>query len=195
MKPRSWDSTRPRERACLKARGLVLMLAGLSCVVAGGGVQARIMGINHTHWAINHFAVDGHSGLDIIGPWQGGGGGHISLPSEWLPGMTVRVDWETGVGSYAGFPGFADRTKYLAWIAQADAQKRQHSKFAPVPDYTNQKVCGVTVHFLPCDEIQVTTSCYGYGHPDYPIKTPLRLPEPQSCPALSESAPAQGAPL
>ncbi len=28
--------------------------------------------------------------------------------------MTVRVEWETGQGSSAGFPGFADEAKYLA---------------------------------------------------------------------------------
>ena len=174
-------------------RTLVLMLAGLAGIAAAGSVQARIMGINHTHWAINHFAVDGHSGLDVIGAWQGGGGGHISLPPEWVPGMTVRVDWETGSDSTEGFPGFADRAEYRKWFESIEAQKRHHSKFASVPDYSDQKVCGVTVHFLPCDEIQVTTSCYGFGHPDYPIKTPLRLPEPQSCPASSASIPAQGA--
>lgn len=36
---------------------------------------STIEGINHTHWAINRFSVDGRSGLDIIGPYQGGEGG------------------------------------------------------------------------------------------------------------------------
>jgi hypothetical protein len=99
--------------------------------------------------------------------------------------LTVRVDWETGAGSARDFPGFADRPKFLAWREKILAQKRRHSKVVPVPDYTDQKVCGITVHFLPCDEIQVTTSCYAYGSPEYPIKTPLQLPEPQSCPAKS----------
>ncbi|HBQ2552483.1 TPA: DUF3304 domain-containing protein, partial [Klebsiella variicola] len=40
--------------------------------VSGGG--GTIEAINHTHWAINHFSVNGQSGVDIIGPWQGGGG-------------------------------------------------------------------------------------------------------------------------
>ncbi|MEE1922949.1 DUF3304 domain-containing protein [Pseudomonas sp. 148P] len=151
-------------------------------MVGSGDAHARIIGINHTHWAINHFAVDGHSGLDAIGAWQGGGGGHISLPAEWVPGMMVQIDWETGSDSTDGFPGFADRAKYRVWVESIEAQKRRHSRVVPVPDYTNQKVCGVTVHFLPCDEIQVTTSCKGHGHPDYPINIPLKLPEPQSCP-------------
>jgi hypothetical protein len=78
------------------------------------------------------------------------------------------------------FPGFDDRPKYLAWVKKNDALTRQHSKDVSVPDYSEQEVCSITVHFLPCDELQVTTSCHAYGSPAYPIKTRLRLPEPQS---------------
>ncbi len=52
----------------------------------------------------------------------------------------------------------------------------------PVPDYNGQDVCGITVHFLPCDEVKVTTSCYTYGSPAYPIKEPIRMKEPKTCP-------------
>jgi hypothetical protein len=62
------------------------------------------------------------------------------------------------------------------------AKDRQHSKVVAVPDYTGQDTCGITVHFLPCDEIKVTTSCYTYDNPNYPIKEPIQLPEPTSCP-------------
>ena len=164
-------------------RILLAVCAPIVAVLASTAQASTIGGVNHTHWAINHFSVDGRSAIDIIGPYQGGGGGCCYIaPTRWQPGMTVRVDWETGVGSSKGFPGFADEVKYLTWRDQIRAQKRQHSKLVPVPDYTGQKVCGITVHFLPCDELQVTTSCYAYGSPQYPIKTPLRLPEPQSCP-------------
>ena len=165
-------------------RPLLGVLCGLAATVLAQNAQASTLeGINHTHWAINHFSVNGRSGIDIIGPYQGGGGGCCYIaPSRWQPGMTVRVDWETGSAYSDGFPGFSDRAKYYAWLDKIDAQKRQHSKLVVVPDYSGQKVCGITVHFLPCDELQVTTSCYAYGSPEYPIKTPLQLPEPQSCP-------------
>ncbi|MBG2657999.1 DUF3304 domain-containing protein, partial [Klebsiella oxytoca] len=52
----------------------------------------------------------------------------------------------------------------------------------PVPDYTGQKTCGIKVHFLPCDQIKVTTSCYDYGNPNYPIKDPIKMEEPKVCP-------------
>ncbi|EPM44116.1 hypothetical protein A247_24280, partial [Pseudomonas syringae pv. actinidiae ICMP 19099] len=148
-------------------RHRLALLATLVGVLLAQSAQASTLeAINHTHWAINRFSVDGRSGLDIIGPYQGGGGGCCYIaPSRWKPGMTVRVDWETGVAYSDDFPGFADRPKYFAWKQKVNAQKRQHSKTLPVPDYNGQKVCGLTVHFLPCDELQVTTSCHAYGSP------------------------------
>ena len=168
----------------LNVRHLVIGLASLACVsLAQRAHSSAIYGVNHTHWAINHFSVEGRSAIDIIGPYQGGGGGCWYIaPERWQPGVAVRVDWETGVGSSIDFPGLGDWSKFLDWRDAVLAQRRKHSKLVSVPDYTDQKVCGITVHFLPCDDIQVSTSCYAYGSPEYPIKTPLQLPEPQSCP-------------
>lgn len=146
-------------------------------------VAGTMEAINHTHWAINSFSVNGQSGIDTIGPYQGGGGGCcFGVPPKWKPGMTVRIDWETGVGSSDDFPGFADRKKYDAWKKKIHAQKKQHSKIVLVPDYNGRKTCGITVHFLPCDEVKVTTSCITYGNPSYPIKEPIRMKEPKVCP-------------
>lgn len=168
------------------ARTLVV-IAAFGCsfsIVEASTIEA----VNHTHWAINRFSVDGRSGIDIIGAYQGGGGGCCYfVPEQWRSGMTVQVDWETGVASSAGFPGYADEQKFQAWVDAGEAQKRSHSKVVPIPDYTGQKVCGITVHFLPCDVVQVTTSCYAYGAPEYPIKIPLELPVPQSCPQPDRS--------
>ncbi|EPZ6979905.1 DUF3304 domain-containing protein, partial [Klebsiella pneumoniae] len=118
----------------------LLLLTGCAqpAAQAGGGT---IKAINHTKWAINHFSVNGQSGIDIIGPFQGGGGGCcFSVPARWTPGMTVRVDWETGVGSSAGFPGYEDEKKFLEWARNIKAQNRQHSKTVPLPDYNGQDV-------------------------------------------------------
>lgn len=159
--------------------GVVLLLTGSPTAFAG-----TIEAINHTKWAINHFSVNGQSGLDAIGPFQGGGGGCCySAPSSWKPGMTVRVDWETGVGSSEGFPGFQNREKYLAWVKKLEAQIKQHSRTVPLPPYTStDKTCGITVHFLPCDQVKVTTSCADYGSPAYPVKDPIEMKEPAVCP-------------
>ncbi|MDF3934973.1 DUF3304 domain-containing protein [Pseudomonas citronellolis] len=163
----------------------IATVTAAGCAAAPLSAQAgsgTIDGINHTHWAINRFGVNGRSAVDIIGPYQGGGGACcFAVPAQWKPGLTVRVDWETGVGGSKGFPGFADREKYYAWLDKMESQKRQHSQLVPVPDYRGQETCGITVHFLPCDQIKVTTSCLTYGNPDYPIKEPLKLAEPKTC--------------
>ncbi|MDR0277397.1 MAG: DUF3304 domain-containing protein [Paucimonas sp.] len=177
------------ERKGIRWRAVV---CGLVAMLSGTAAQAGILGgINHTHWAINRFSVDGRSGLDSLGPWQGGGGGHYSVPGRWQPGMTVRVEWETAIAYSDHIPSFADWPRYLEWVESVDAQKRRLSRDVPVPDYAGQPTCGLTIHFLPCDEIQVTTSCHPYGSADYPIKTPLELPKPPSCP-VAEATSGQG---
>ena len=149
--------------------------------ISGG--SGTIEAVNHTHWAINHFSVDGQSGLDIIGPWQGGGGGCCyGVPTKWKPGMTVKVEWQTGEASTDDFPGYEHWDKYLEWEKKIKESHREHSRIVPVSDYTGQKTCGIKVHFLPCDQIKVTTSCYDYGNPNYPIKDPIKMEEPKVCP-------------
>lgn len=166
----------------------------------GGAIEA----INHTSWAINHFSVNGVNAIDIIGPYQGGGGGgSYAAPPVWPPNLTVKVDWETGVAFASDVPeipkpkepdtsGMNKEARYQAWEAYAlkrrawskkiDAFSKEHSRIVSVPDYTGQKTCGITVHFLPCDQIKVTTSCADYGSPDYPIKDPVHLEKPAVCP-------------
>ncbi|MGY4495571.1 DUF3304 domain-containing protein [Pseudomonas sp. TE3610] len=170
----------------LRGAGLRKGVALLCCLGAGitaQGVRAGLIeAVNHTHWAINRFSVDGEPGLDIIGPYQGGGGGCCYVaPAQWRPDLTVRVTWQAGIAFADDSPGFANWPKYLEWERKVDAQTRHLTRVVSVPNYDGEKRCGITVHFLPCDELQVTTSCYAYGSPHYPIKTPLRLPEPLSC--------------
>ena len=151
--------------------------------VASTAQAGVIVAINHTHWGINSFSVNGQSGLDIIGPYQGGGGACcFSVPGRWYPGMTVRVEWETGAGDTQGFPGFHKREEYLEWRNKMKKLNRQHTKDVPLAEYKIADTCGITVHFLPCDEIKLTTTCILPGSPSYPIKEPLRMKEPKVCP-------------
>jgi hypothetical protein len=180
---------------------IFLLLAGFSQSVIGGTIEA----INHTKWAINHFSVDGRSGLDVIGPFQGGGGGCCySAPAQWKPGMTVRVDWITGVAFASDVPEIpkpkrpnldgmdaktADLkameyfTKLQKWQQIIKAMNKQHTRVVPLPPYTSgEKTCGITVHFFPCDRVKITTSCADYGNPGHPIKEPIEMKEPKVCP-------------
>nr|WP_240775770.1 DUF3304 domain-containing protein [Nissabacter sp. SGAir0207] len=182
------------------------MLAGL-CLLASSSLAlaGTIEAINHTKWAINHFSVDGQSGIDVISPFQGGGGGCCYMaPTQWKPGMTVRVDWETGVAFADDVPEIpkpkrpnldhmdaktADSvalqyaTELQKWQLKIKSMSKTHTQQVPLPPYTSgQKKCGITVHFLPCDAVKVTTSCADYGSPDYPIKEPVHMKEPAVCP-------------
>ena len=179
--------------------GVVLLLTDSPIAFAG-----IIEAINHTKWAINHFSVNGQSGLDAIGPFQGGGGGCCyRAPPSWKPGMTVRIDWETGLGSTLDMTepkpippnttGMSQKDRNRAWdeysarnrewFAKIRRMKKQHSRIVPLPPYTStDKTCGITVHFQPCDQVKVTTSCADYGSPAYPVKDPIQMKEPAVCP-------------
>ncbi len=139
--------------------------------VSGGG--GTIKAINHTKWAINHFSVNGQSGIDSIGPFQGGGGGgYFGVPPKWEPGMTVKISGNR-CWVFNGFSGFGDDKKSLNG-KKIKSQNREHSAIVPVPDYNSQKTCGIKIHFLPCDKVKVTTSCYDYGNPITRLRIRLR---------------------
>ena len=114
-------------------RVALAFLAGPPLLLSAYAVDASaIYGVNHTHWAINRFSVDGRSAVDIIGPYQGGGGGCCyGAPERWYPGLTVRVDWETGAGSSIDFPGTEDWSKVLAWREKSWRRSAGKAKSSP----------------------------------------------------------------
>ena len=61
--------------SAIKSRLLARVCAAVGAVLVQSAQASTLEAINHTHWAINRFSVDGRSGIDIIGPYQGGGGG------------------------------------------------------------------------------------------------------------------------
>ncbi|WP_345827848.1 DUF3304 domain-containing protein [Pantoea sp. BRR-3P] len=180
--------------------GVLLLTAFFQPAFAG-----TIEAVNHTKWAINHFSVNGQSGLDAIGPFQGGGGGCCyQSPSAWKPGLTVHVEWETGIAFASDAPEIPRpkppvnhgqpkkiweqeartyNNDLAAWFQKIKLLNKTHSTVVQLPPYTSsEKTCGITVHFFPCDQVKVTTSCAGYGSPAYPINEPVNMKEPAVCP-------------
>lgn len=157
----------------LLARPIVAMFFGWVNTFAVPSAHAGTLeAINHTHWAINRFSVDGRSGLDIIGPYQGGGGGCCYVaPARWQPGMTVRVDWETREGSTKGYPGTEDWPKYLAWVEKINAQNANSPKQFPSPTTPAKKSAA-----SPCTSCPVMTSR------SPPPATPTAAPSTRSRP-------------
>ena len=54
-----------------KRQGLLLLTGCAQPAAQAGGGGGTIDAINHTKWAINHFSINGQSGIDSIGPFQG----------------------------------------------------------------------------------------------------------------------------
>ncbi|PWW10963.1 DUF3304 domain-containing protein [Mangrovibacter plantisponsor] len=156
------------------------LLAG--CAGAGYGeyTAGDLRGFNHSaSEGINWFTVNGYGGR------MTGNSCCVLLPRKWIPGMEALVEWEVDPNPRAIIPlkkeGFGYEEEAYARHA---AQYRRHSAVVPVPEYGEQR-CGMTVHFLPCNQVKVTTVCMGYGTPDYPIKEPLNMPEPENCPVAT----------
>ena len=147
-------------------------------------LAAPVMGYNHTSAAINRFSVNGAGGAGI-GPHQGGGKQSCCgvLPAKWYPGLTAVVEWEKDPDPYAKWPEplFSE-----AWRKRMDEHVRHythHRAEVEIPHY-GPEFCSIKVHFLPCDQVQVNTTCLTPQHPDYPYKELFQLKEATECPAL-----------
>ncbi|WP_082712677.1 DUF3304 domain-containing protein [Pseudomonas agarici] len=142
--------------------------------MAGGNLQA----VNHTVHAINWMSVNGYRA-------HGGGGSVccIIMPTKWRPGLKAHIEWEVDPDPFAKIK--RKTTSYgfdeTAWT-EHEAKFQRHSTTVDIPEWPGTESCGLKVHFLVCNQIKVTTSCWGYGSPNNPIKEPLDMKEPTVCP-------------
>ena len=130
----------------------LLLLTGCAqpAARAGGGGGGTIDAINHTKWAVNHFSVNGQSGIDSIGPFQGGGGGCcFSVPARWTPGMTVRVDWETGGGTPWTFRGIRIGKNTLPGKKELMPKRGSTAKPSRCPTITAKRCAVLRCTFYP----------------------------------------------
>jgi len=167
-------------------RGRYLLYGLLSSFLVGCSTAAHkdeslagsIQAVNHTTHGINWFEVNGYR--------AGGGGGSsccIVMPATWRPGLKATIEWEVDPDPFekikrkpTGF-GFDEE----AW-AKHEAKFQHFSQVVEIPAWEGTDRCGLTVHFLVCNQVKVTTSCWGYGSPNNPIKEPRNMKEPAICP-------------
>ncbi|MBD2807112.1 DUF3304 domain-containing protein, partial [Xenorhabdus sp. ZM] len=91
------------------------------------------------------------------------------------------VKWKSSAKKLTStFPGYEDSEKYLAWKKEVLKNQVQHEAIVDIPEF-GKKRCGLTVHFLPCNQVKVTTSCGAYGTSNYPITEPRNMKEPAIC--------------
>lgn len=143
-------------------------------------VSAPITGYNHTSASIIRFSVNGAGGPHIL-PNQGGGEVCCGvLPVQWKPGIRAIIEWDKDPSPYKKLK----RDKYGQIIKEEGvrhaANYSHHSATVEVPRYA-EKVCALQVHFLPCDDVKISTTCFTPGNPNYPDKAYFQIKEPASC--------------
>ena len=148
-------------------------------------LPAPIKGYNHTSAGINHFSVNGAGGPNI-GPHQGGGKQSCcgELPRQWRPGLKVLVKWEKDSDPYA-YGKWPEPMFSEAWSKRMEEHRSRYTHHQATVDvpYYDQNVCSIKAHFLPCDQVQVNTTCLTPEHPDYPYKELFSIKEPKECPS------------
>ncbi|WP_207266382.1 DUF3304 domain-containing protein [Pseudomonas sp. GW101-3H06] len=173
------------EKGTLRQRwavgGLLLLLAGCSPGTPKY-LAGDLNGVNHTSAAINYFMVNGYGGPNISPYGYGGGFCCVSLPSQWSPGLKLKVEWETDPAPYEKIKRKPDGFNFdEAALAKHEANYGRHTAIVELPPYEDE-LCALEVHFLPCHRVKLSTSCWRYPSPNSPIKEPLNMQEPATCP-------------
>lgn len=140
--------------------------------MAGGNIQA----VNHTLSAINWLSVNGYRA-------DGGGGRSccIVMPIKWRPGLKAHIEWEVDPDPFASSPPLGT-DEFRAFMVKHKANYQHRSATVDIPEWPGTKRCGLTVHFLVCSQIKLTSSCWASNSPNYPIKDPMGIKEPAICP-------------
>ncbi|WP_455927654.1 DUF3304 domain-containing protein [Pseudomonas capeferrum] len=159
---------------------LLVLLAGCS-LGESKFLAGNLGGVNHTPAAINYFSVNGYGGPNISPYGSRGGMCCAMLPRHWQPGLKLKVEWETDPNPDAKSPPLGTDA-FRAFMVKHKVNYQQHNTIVALPAYETEKLCSLKVHFLPCNQIKVTTACMAYGQPGYPIKEPLVMKEPAVCP-------------
>ncbi len=161
--------------------GLILSLAGCSAASGLGSNKkgprtGGINGFNHTLNEIARFSINGSGGS------IGGTVCCIMLPNQWSPNLKANIKWKSlDVSKLSPMPKFNQVEAYNRWEAELEKYSTYHEISVPIPQY-GEKTCGIDVHFLPCNQVKVTTSCKSYFDPEYPINEPMNMKEPSVCP-------------
>lgn len=165
-------------------RSLILAFSMLCISACNAGpemVSAPITGYNHTSAEIIRFSINGAGGPRI--PPNAGGGAEVCcgvLPLQWNPGVRAIIEWDKDPNPY----GPIKRDQYGQILKEAlvrhSADYSHHTATVEIPKYAEQ-LCALQVHFLPCDQVKVSTTCFTPENPNYPDKAYFKVKEPATC--------------
>ncbi|MET0775080.1 MAG: DUF3304 domain-containing protein [Pseudomonas mandelii] len=163
----------------------MLVLVVLSGCHAGPEmVSTPVTAFNHTSASIIRFTINGAGGPHTP-PHQGGEAEVCCsiLPVQWNSGLRANVEWDKDPNPYEKL----ERDQYGQIVKEAEihhaAGYSNHAATVEIPKYA-EGLCALQVHFLPCDQVKVSTTCFTPRHPDYPDKTYFQTQEPTTCPVL-----------
>ncbi len=145
--------------AALLAIGTLATLSGCAEPTSSAGVT----GYNHTsNRSIYTFGVNGSMGMPL-GPEEGGGGTSCcaTIPSQWRPGINVKVRWE--------YQNFRDIPAPQPEVREAEVE---------LPRYIQNDIGRIAVHFFPDHKIKVVVTSKDIGHPQYPDGLNWGVPTP-----------------
>jgi hypothetical protein len=162
-------------------KGLMLisaffMLSACNPSDASESSAGNIRGYNHVAGQnVNWFSVNGYTSTLT------GNTCCVMIPDKWRPGLTAHIEWEVDPNADEDIPrlkkgvGFEPKA-----LAQHEAKYHQYRADVPIPEYDQS--AGISVHFLPCHQVKVYAGLSSYGASNYPIKEPLNMKEPATCP-------------
>ncbi|MCI9802445.1 DUF3304 domain-containing protein, partial [Proteus mirabilis] len=105
----------------------------------------------------------------------------VLLPEQWRPDLVAHIEWrKVDASKLPPTPDMDQVEAIKKWKQQLRDNTSRHEAWVPIPQY--DEPCSVKVHFLPCNEVKITTSCYSYYDPEYPITEPMKMKEPAVCP-------------
>ncbi|WP_226300274.1 DUF3304 domain-containing protein [Pseudomonas sp. MM213] len=119
-------------------------------------------------------------------PPNAGGGAEVccgALPLQWNPGVRAIIEWDKDPNPYGPIKRDQNGQILKEALVRHSADYSHHTAMVEVPKYTEQ-LCALQVHFLPCDQVKVSTTCFTPGHPDYPDKAYFQVKGSKICPVL-----------
>jgi hypothetical protein len=149
---------------CALALGLVLAGCEPPAPRVAKDMAVGITGYNFTNEGVQEYYVNDRRGSNL--PPYGGGGKTsccVTLPGQWTPGLTVKVDWTMG---HWTTPYETRKHLTIAEQIKCCSIERTLSKTVPVERYDEDG--RLQVFFLPNDEIKVWVSNLGLGHERHP---------------------------
>lgn len=165
--------------------GAMLVLVVLSGCHAGPEmVSTPVTAFNHTSASIIRLTINGAGGPHTP-PYQGGEAQVCCsiLPVQWNSGLRANVEWDKDPNPYEKL----ERDQYGQIVKEAAihhaAGYSHHAATVEIPKYA-VGLCALQVHFLPCDQVKVSTTCFTPRHPDYPDKAYFQIKESMTCSAI-----------